>query len=395
MFSPHKPSSLLLVALFVVLAPRLVYGAADFQTPPTVPPADAAVTPALTSQSSSDPLSGCAGPVVVIDLTNKANGWDTLSNRLWTSPKLSADLVLNLQKFFPNASPTTTDQAALHNALVSSAGQRLITPPNNKGQHVTTIVVFNADDGKEPVLKVDQKTRDTVLLDNLRTVIKTVVTAKFGTGQQQPSPLPAATVRVLFPSNSCPSLDYRRGTISIAAKTRPKPTVSEVIDDNSCNANDCLLKKVDISYGPAEHWMLSLDLPITKASQLKYDSSTGKVSPKTVPTTFYGGVDFAFGDVVAEPTKIDFSSVLIKAFVKVSGHPSDSFGGGIGFRPPGEFFGLKLDLFEIFGAYIVTRQQTQPIKSNSYHGSAQLGVSFNVSQLASWLGQNTGAKKSN
>jgi hypothetical protein len=128
--------------------------------------------------------------------------------------------------------------------------------------------------------------------------------------------------------------------------------------------------------GPAEHWYLSADMPITKAKQLKWDTQTNKAVEANTPQTFYLGLNLKFGDVYTEAGDASwYSNFTVKALAQVSG-PTNSYGFGLGYD-----FG-PVNVF-------VARVSTKNDGVSSPDGGSKLstigGVSFNLENGIKWL----------
>lgn len=144
------------------------------------------------------------------------------------------------------------------------------------------------------------------------------------------------------------------------------------------DAQDKEILNKTLTAGPAEHWYLSADMPVTKVSQLVYDSESKTLKEKDKPSTFYFGLNYKVGDLFTE-YKLDkfYNDFSVKVLFKASSHPNESMGIGLGY-PVGPA--------ELFVASLWT--QNEDDVEGTTKGITQFfaaGVSFNISKGLDWL----------
>lgn len=140
-----------------------------------------------------------------------------------------------------------------------------------------------------------------------------------------------------------------------------------------------VIRKKHLVIGPAEHLYLSADMPVTDIKQLSYDEATHQVVEKEKPATVYLGVNWMLGDVFApvEWNSHWWQRLSLKGMAKVSKHPGESLGAGVG---------LNLGVVEVFAAHLWTKDD--PAVSGPNLGTTEstaLGVSFNISRGIGWF----------
>ncbi len=169
---------------------------------------------------------------------------------------------------------------------------------------------------------------------------------------------------------------YEHGTLKVVAKS---PTGEE-------------LQTLEVISGLREHLFLGLDLVVTSKDILKYDSTTGTLTPKDENPNLYLSFNYMLGDVLNDPDtgiEKDFGrqfkdNLSIKLFVAASKHPLDSFGVGVGYRLaqlelPG---GRHLKNVSVFGGHFWTRQDALTDGTVDQGGSHdkqwRAGITFDV-----------------
>lgn len=146
--------------------------------------------------------------------------------------------------------------------------------------------------------------------------------------------------------------------------------------------------KAEIITGPREHWFLSADVPVTKAEQLKLNSTTGELELANEPSAFYIGLNFLLGDLLA--TKQSLADVLaLKLLVKASSHPLDSIGIGVALRGRHlKKYGLNFDLISPFVGVTFTLQDVESADGvrpdGGRNSELRFGVALNLDQALSW-----------
>ena len=238
---------------------------------------------------------------------------------------------------------------------------------------------------KAPVAVVKETKRLTRLAQDIQTLVTTVIQKELGKGTAADK---EPTLQVMVQTIT---LSERRATVDISARGVPTPGENRTIADDSCKNGACVMRKTTVTTGGTELCFLSIDVPITKVSDVKYDSTTGSLQLQSTPTTAFLGFDVAFDDILTKPEGFGWRNLVGKAFIKLSSRPADAFGFGIGFRPPRvSLGGLSLDVLQVFGAYVWTSQDSVTSASatnpnSSYKGSIRGGLSFNLDKLADWL----------
>lgn len=150
-------------------------------------------------------------------------------------------------------------------------------------------------------------------------------------------------------------------------------------------------KELKIITGPSEHWFLSVDVPVTKVSEIQYDSSTNSLQKKDAPTLFYLGINYMLGDLYAHNQSWS-DYVVFKALINLSSKPQDSFGVAIGYRVPDIDFlsGLVLDAFTPFAGVVWKKGDTienGAVQSDHAYGKPTwvFGLSFNIGKAVDWM----------
>lgn len=171
-----------------------------------------------------------------------------------------------------------------------------------------------------------------------------------------------------------------------AAKAVPQPQCVEYtqgykrtkIEVRTLDASDKELSSHTLIAGPAEHFYLSADMPVTSIKQLSYDSGTNSVIEKEKPASFYLGINAKVGDVFTNyPVKEFYKDISFKALVKASSKPSESMGLGIGYN---------FKVMEVFVARVWTKDD-ESVGGTSLGNtpSTIFGVSFNLTKGLNWL----------
>jgi hypothetical protein len=341
--------------------------------------------------------------IVVVNLTKagatddrfreKRAAWPkALTSTIWVGAPPTKD---NLGPFnaFNNALATFAAKATLDNEIALLATLTKLQAATDETRiiskafdQILLILFADVTDEQPPVAVIKETKRLTRLAQDIQTLITTVIKQERGKGVAPTKDEP--TIQVVVQTLA---LTERRATLDISARGVPTPSEPRTIADDSCKNGACVLRHVTIATGPVELLFLSLDLPVTKTSDLVYDSASGTLQPQTTPTVVFLGFDVAFGDILTKPRSVSWSNFVLKGFIKLSSRPSDAFGFGLGFRPPRmELGGIPLELFQVFGAYVWTKQDGvtatgAPESSSSYKSALRAGVSFNLDKLGDWL----------
>jgi hypothetical protein len=338
----------------------------------------------------SAPISAQAPqPSIVFDLTN-----GDVANRVYPLPApaqtlvdaLSADIIGEAQ------------YAAIVTQLQKSASaSRWIT---SKGNQVILYALYRDGLQQEPTFDIKEEIRSTQIEQDLSTLAKIIAkeagisTAAAAAG---PPPIQYRVVKKTY------SLTRLRSTLTVKATAdpiAPPADTTKKSDGTTAGAKpsetkaDSVTASATITTGPEEHFYLSTDLPVSKTSQLKYDDTTKQFVNKDTPVTFLAGVSYMIGDIlpdsapfVATPRSI-IGRVVVKTLFKVSSHPLDSAGAGLGFRlPPFNTYGFQLDTFSPWIGYIWIKED-KPSGSHvgtRYSGHVQGGISFNLDKALSWI----------
>jgi hypothetical protein len=351
--------------------------------------------------------------LVLIDLTNPdgklipagfTRDWTALPAGSWSGNPSDNELKA-LDGLFKTFEDPNTHSKASETALIQEV-RRFMTERSStrslatKDDAIAVYLIADAWDQQDPLLVPKEVRRLTRLSQDLQTVFTAV--AKKGLGAAG-GVNPTIKVR-----QSIIRLSERRSTLTLTSRSIRKTEDAREIADTSCNKSECVKRQVVLTTGPAEHIFLSVDLPISKVSDLKYDSKTGTLSPKTTPTVAFLGVNVTPTDLFAadDPCTpagsgttasalakclFNLERVVFKGFIKLSAKPSDAFGFGVGYRPPKTaVWGLDLDVLQVFGAYVWTTQDAitsagASVPDAHYQGAWRLGVSFNVDKVTDWL----------
>lgn len=130
--------------------------------------------------------------------------------------------------------------------------------------------------------------------------------------------------------------------------------------------------------GPKEHWYLSADMPVSNIKQLSYDATKNKVIEKEKPASFYLGINYKVGDVVAGQFNDHLGNIIFKFMLKASSKPTESFGLGVGYS--------FNDFVDVFIARVRTKDDTNTGENTLGHtDSTVYGISFNISKGIEWL----------
>jgi hypothetical protein len=144
--------------------------------------------------------------------------------------------------------------------------------------------------------------------------------------------------------------------------------------------------------GPKEHLALGVDLPVTKAKSLKYDSTSQTLRPQDTNPQLYISANYLFGDVLEKPENLKpLERFELKALVLASRRPLDSYGVGLGYRVGGIKLLGVLDLkgVTVFGGYFVTSADqvtngTPELNQGKKRGW-RAGVSYDLGTGLDWV----------
>lgn len=331
--------------------------------------------------------------IVILDLRD---GADSL-NRIFTFPDSTSGQVSHLKQSLDQAKKSGEIENALREARGLLGVPRVKTEstpqdatksaPTQSDRWIATTgailhvyVVYDSPKTRSSedlpfTVAIQESARDTRLAQDLATALKVASSIK--------------SLRATEPALHAQdyALTKTRATLVVTAKVKGASA-----KDGAAEAANPELKATIIT-GPTEHFFLSADLPITKATQLSYDSTTLQLTSKDVPTTFYFAVDYTLGDVLSAERTL-WEGITLKAMFKVSKNPLDSYGVGLGYRLRNtRLFAIELDAFSPFVAVLWTKQDTdngvnaagQHLIGSEYHANVRAGLSFNLDKALDWL----------
>lgn len=127
--------------------------------------------------------------------------------------------------------------------------------------------------------------------------------------------------------------------------------------------------------GPAEHFYLAFDMPLTDVKQLTFDSESNSVAEKEKPSTFYASLNFQLGDIFTNHKGSNFyKNISIKGMISAGESPDNSVGLGLSYSAK------YADLF-------VARVRTESggdINADDVD-STIFGISFPLTKKPGWL----------
>lgn len=307
--------------------------------------------------------------VLVVDVTKRGIG------RLATPPveldraflvKIDPDLKVLLNKFGPGSAPNRGDEIALVAGLGKSrSGSRLLaTGPAD----LSVFLIADLSDLKPPkITKATETRRTLVIVRDLQTIVEAVI------------PLAADQAPSIKIAEDIVELEYKRASVVVAGTAQPGGDIKGVTTE------------ITLTTGPAESWGLSLDLPVNRFDELKYDSESDSLVEVEAPGDFLAAINWWRGDIATPAEELSWPQrVGFKLIVSASKKPLDVIGLGVSIRvPPLEFLGQGLTGLQPFvgvawrreddtvlGPGVVTRDYADP--------QVLVGVSFDVSRLAKW-----------
>lgn len=149
---------------------------------------------------------------------------------------------------------------------------------------------------------------------------------------------------------------YMRSTISITAK----------------NGEDT--QNYDFITGPEERWGLSLDIPVNKIDELKFDDANDRFVEKETPASVYLGINYHLDDIYVDS---DLSKTAFKIMVPITSEPGKALGLGISH----EF--KYLTLF-VAGIYMLSEDTNNEGKRDASN-EVIIGASFDLTHGKSWF----------
>jgi hypothetical protein len=321
--------------------------------------------------------------LVVVDLsTGDTDNTPSLDRRWYVFSASTADAALTAVHTLDSGGTIDAVKAAFKPLAATSDPRTFL----NVGDTFRVVVVYSATQ-LIPSIKISEERRKSRIVEDIGTLVK-LATAIAGKGLKREKPV----YKLLEVTGGTNGVD-KRSTIKISVKTKviPKPKPDALPTDIVPDTFDADTMTPDVSVdvalinGPAEHLFISADVPVTKASQLQYDSTGHAIGTKATPTTAYAGLNLMAGDVLAATRDRWFDGLMLKGMAKLAKRPADSYGGGIGYRFPDAWkaFGYDLNNLSVFVAYLRTRTITNGTKtfSNDVRG----GVSFNLDKALDWF----------
>lgn len=303
-----------------------------------------------------------AAPLLVFDLTPSAGASAT---RVFSLPDPPVKIVKLLEQFATTGG-TTGEQEELATGLRDALAGGDFRWIASRGDAVVVFALYDTAAQKPPQIDFDEVARRTRIAEDLSTLGKIVeeVTEKTA------APAEPSTVRAV---RTVYNLTLARGRLGVSASAAPQK--GEDVKKVSASAK--------LITGPAEHFFLSADLPVNQVSDMKYDASGQALGPAETPSTFYAGIDYQTGDVLRD-RRTPAESIVIKALLKISKQPLDSYGIAVGYRLPSiKRWGFDLDAFSPFAGYIWTK--TRHGTTTTTNGHARVGLSFNLDKALGWV----------
>jgi hypothetical protein len=157
------------------------------------------------------------------------------------------------------------------------------------------------------------------------------------------------------------------------------------------NAGNEEIESVTVVTGPAEHFSLGLDLPVTNRETLKYDSASKSLVPRDDAPPMYLSLNFTPGDVLAERAKAELKDVVhLKLMVAAKSRPLQSYGVGIGYKLR-EMESIGLAGFSVFAGYFVTKEdkltdcECAPALNEGKRRGWRFGLSYDLSTAIGWI----------
>jgi hypothetical protein len=242
----------------------------------------------------------------------------------------------------------------------------------------TPLNVYCVSSADPCTLRVKEERRSTRLSSDLATLRKIVATI-YGQG------LESGQLTVECRSYS---LTEKRAYLKVSASVGgTNDTGGEAAGDKEGDADESV--EAQIVTGPAEHWFLSVDVPLNDAKQAKFNSETRSLDIKDSPTEFLIAANYQVGDLFTNGSWL--RGLVVKGLLTPSRNPTDQYGVGLGLR--GEFLGtrgLDLSLVSPFVAWVVSREDAvesgQPRKDAKKKNQFRFGLSFNLDRALGWLG---------
>jgi hypothetical protein len=236
------------------------------------------------------------------------------------------------------------------------------------------VYVFYPDNRTRPRIAYHEADRKSRIASDIATLLKVAVALAKGAALE----------------GAPPGVACSRGTYGLERlRANLKVTVSQAVPGEESADGTPAEQKAEVTLitGPMEHWFLSADLPVRRTNELQFDPATNTLKPAQTPSAFYIGADYMLGDLLHDPgTSSLLKNLVLKAMVKASTNPMESFGAGVGLR--GSYV-LNFDVVSPFVGYVFTRTPANApadvAKSGTLSRTFQVGVSFNLDQALAWL----------
>ncbi|HYC58658.1 MAG TPA: hypothetical protein VEK79_03750 [Thermoanaerobaculia bacterium] len=209
---------------------------------------------------------------------------------------------------------------------------------SKKGDLVRIYCFYREDGTKKVEIQIDEKTRQPLIADQLKNLIRLARAVAADAPDVAGAPLIKVEV-----------FDYKlklpRATLKITAEIKDNPDNTElaiagtpqwfVILDftNGGETTNAGETTATILTGSREAFSISADVPLSSLGDVDVDEELESAELEETPETFYAALNYApFGDVASTPVRFT-EALTLKALLKASRRPTDSFGVGIGLRP--------------------------------------------------------------
>ncbi|HXO42906.1 MAG TPA: hypothetical protein VN999_15765, partial [Thermoanaerobaculia bacterium] len=148
---------------------------------------------------------------------------------------------------------------------------------------------------------------------------------------------------------------------------------------------------VTLLTGPVEHAFISASVPVKHLSELKYDSTNKTIVESQQPSSFFVGINYAWGDVLtAHPWSEAYKGLFASVMLDASKTPWQRFGVAGGWRLMKLGDSLDLSALTVFVGRVWNKgdRLTRPDGSKigaRYPGQLQYGVGFNANKIVDWF----------
>ncbi len=265
-------------------------------------------------------------------------------------------LVSALDKLSSATTPGAVEAA--RNAVEAEAKlstQRILS---DKGNRLEVFIVFKGV--LAPDLSVTEVARKTRLREDLGVLLKLV------------QAIGGAAVDDMRVERKTYTLQQKHGTVTLASVRQGSP--GTIVSQAS----------TALTTGPAEHFYLSANVPVSQLKELSYSQDTGQLELKDKPTHWLAGFDYAFRDVAVS----DPSGPSVKLLVEGSAHPADTLGLALGWR--GGIGPLNLEPISLFAGAVRYYEDAKPKTGESSPRrerriEAIVGLSLHLDAALDWL----------